>query len=452
MNHFDPYIKMAARTAWSAASGGFYNERESESEVDPPAYSEITDSPPLLEASASLYQNRAEYQEELKQRQQQRQQQLQQQPQQQQQQQQQEPMQKVEKRKHSDSIPTSPGVKDFFQPAQFLQHQQKQQQLQQYNQQQEQLCQRYQPPQHLQPQYQQQERYNLYKQQNQLPQQQHHQQQQQQQQQSRPRNVFKVYSRYDLSDRLSVRTGYYDGKLVARISNGDETDIIGNKGIPSVSCVMLSSSEYEVFQCEWVNMISMMTSSDVNKGQFVQLSAESEGPSVKMVKFPHSQLAVITTENINSAREVHEITGRVELSRDEFFKLGPKLVQIKETFDRFPNDQSCDPISHIIFDMLADILLHMVHRKVTGLTPTDILLLMPKFRVPFFLAYEEMVNFSFSTNILRNLKIVLANARIDAKFDLYTYLHFCMSQISNLLLNMAARFDASISSASNSTM
>jgi hypothetical protein len=289
-----------------------------------------------------------------------------------------------------------------------------------------------------------------------------------QQQQSKAQfNGFKVYSRHDIGN-VNLRTGYFGGKLVLRVSNGvdiatpeqfseDESNsVTGYSPPPSYSSimkdkclpcnyVMLDSREFKILQREFVNMCSMLTISDKKKGQYMYLDETlktTRPDQVKKVTFVNAEKVIITSENRsnnNNDNSMFEEAGRVVLASEEFFQLGSKLIKIRQTFDCFPNMQSTDPVAGLIFDMVSDILIEIIREKTPSLTSQDILEMTPEFTQLFFDAYEQLVNFAFSTDILRNLKTELSSRGLNVKWDVYSYYHFCISQIPILLQTMAER-------------
>jgi isocitrate/isopropylmalate dehydrogenase len=206
---------------------------------------------------------------------------------------------------------------------------------------------------------------------------------------------------------------------------------------------MLDSREFKILQREFVNMCSMLTISDKKKGQYMYLDETLKNirpDQVKKVTFVNAEKVIITSEiRSNDDHSKFEETGRVVLTSPDFFQLGSKLLKIRQTFDCFPNMQSTDPVAGLVFDMVSDILIDIIREKTPSLSSQDILVMTPEFTQLFFDAYEQLVNFAFSTDILRNLKTELSSRGLNVQWDVYSYYHFCISQISKLLQTMAER-------------
>jgi hypothetical protein len=227
-------------------------------------------------------------------------------------------------------------------------------------------------------------------------------------------------------------------------------------GSATYSFVTLNYDQFKKLK-EWYKPISdkLVETSDNVLNYFTL----SDNPSESICydrgdEFPHEnsvknkvQLtcsSVATFEQlINTRNAPCNYVGRVVLTKDEFKLLGQHLTHIEEQFSIFPRNQTDDLIAPMIYDVVGEILMNLVRQKFPNLTQADLLLLnSPEIRIAFFDAYEHIINFSYSNNIIYRVKErLLEEHNCCVGFDLYSYYHYTISRLSSVILATASALE-----------
>jgi hypothetical protein len=262
----------------------------------------------------------------------------------------------------------------------------------------------------------------------------------------------KVAQTWKLSKYVTLRTGYMEGILVLRISDVNELAEVRTPAHPfSMSqeeetqnmcishTVMLTRGEVVKLSQDYSRIVTTMYQSaqgfDTEPLEFplgfINLGSSVE-PTLKSIAIRSPNLVVLRSwlQRPDAKRIVN---GEVWMNEMEFKELGQVLDAALSVFQRFPNNLQSDPTAGVILGVSAELMINMIRGDIGPITVSDMDNMPPKIYQALFKAYNECLNFSFSTALLVQIKANLDQVGIRSSLEMYTLLHQCLNQFPLLL-------------------
>jgi hypothetical protein len=254
--------------------------------------------------------------------------------------------------------------------------------------------------------------------------------------------VPKVYGKYNISERISCRTGYMDGRLLARLSDCPELDeercvdpdSKSAVEVPRSRTVMLTGEQLRVLQVRYPSIYEALMSGDVYSEFILQPPQASQ----YQVKLDPTIMIEDGRVVLRSWLPVLDQTtdGKVCFTKEEFIKLGEVLNYISAQFRRFPEEYPDEQISDTILEVSASTLLNLIVPIYGPVGQNDIRDFSEDFRNAYFRAYNEILNFGYTTAMIDEIEDIMAEAGLETNADIYTWVHQTMNQQPLLLKRM----------------
>jgi hypothetical protein len=266
---------------------------------------------------------------------------------------------------------------------------------------------------------------------------------------------YKPFNRWDLTNDVSLRTGYINGNLVLRLSDGNEVDWKFVPPQPDQSnehgcfnTVMIPPREFSMLQSRYMDMLSATVNPTPGFQKEFHLTQIQPGELIEK-KSPVTSVHIGDNQAVfrswyndphpRAGQQPGRLTlGKVVLSREQLFSLGKYFGDFDTVFSRFPHDMVADPIAQIMLDITADMILTRMKRSIPDIHHDDFVTFPREFTSVFFYEYTHCMNMGMSTNILRRVRDKMQEVGLTADFDLYTYFHQCVNQLNILLMAMYA--------------
>jgi hypothetical protein len=295
--------------------------------------------------------------------------------------------------------------------------------------------------------------------------------------------VQDVCWRQNISDNVIICTGYVDGQLVLRISNGsgigfkcgsvqfEQNQALNNTGEVAVHTELTDAEINTQYNFVTVNYDQFTRLRDIWNGfvsstqnyprgaLFSQYLSYNElvgaywyDKAVEEIRAvpggvgQRQQVELVASGGVSVTFHQWVVDNRrygragyVVLNREEFLKLGSFLEHIRVIFDTFPRHQKDDVIAKIILEIVGRIIFKLMKAKFPYISHSHVLRMAGRnIWCAFSEAYEHVVNFSYSTDILKCVREKLTHEyNLPVSFDLFTYFRYTVSSIQRVILATA---------------
>jgi hypothetical protein len=265
-------------------------------------------------------------------------------------------------------------------------------------------------------------------------------------------NLVKVTSNW-CYENVNCRTGYYDGMLMVRISDSEDirekrhgdSALAGKvdpsmaaKRVPeemSVGCsstVMLTPRELAMLQIEFMDMLSAVATTS-EAGSVMEFPLNDRDSDISDMKCAAAVLVkkgvvIIKGFSFEEGQGV-SVSGQVIMDAKQFMNLGYHLLEVTTIMSRYPASVRDDAVTQVMYGVTAETMLNIMQGSFTQPIVVEQLSTFDGYFLKvYFDAYNEVMNFSYSTNILGQVRAKLDELHLSyLGMDLYTLFHQCMN-------------------------